>query len=85
MKIGVAGTVESNDCLITVEESDKLEVKIESIVMEFFGKQIEKVIRETLEELQIKFIKVTCNDKGALDYTIKSRLKTAIKRMEASS
>jgi len=42
MKIGVAGTVESNDCLITVEESDELEIIIESIVMEFFGEQIKK-------------------------------------------
>lgn len=82
MKIGVAGTVESNDCLITVEESDKLEIIIESIVMEFFGEQIKKVIVDTLKELQIKTMKVTCNDKGALDYTIKSRLVTAIKRME---
>ncbi len=82
MKIGVAGTVESNDCLITVEESDKLEIIIESIVMEFFGEQIKKVIVDTLKELQIKTMKITCNDKGALDYTIKSRLVTAIKRME---
>ncbi|HRT69146.1 MAG TPA: citrate lyase acyl carrier protein [Bacilli bacterium] len=82
MKIGVAGTVESNDCLITVEESDELEIIIESIVMEFFGEQIKKVIVDTLDELKIKTIKVTCNDKGALDYTIKSRLVTAIKRME---
>ncbi|HNZ77616.1 MAG TPA: citrate lyase acyl carrier protein [Bacilli bacterium] len=82
MKIGVAGTVESNDCLITVEESDELEIIIESIVMEFFGEQIKKVIVDTLSELKIKTIKVTCNDKGALDYTIKSRLVTAIKRME---
>ncbi len=82
MKIGVAGTVESNDCLITVEESDELEISIESIVMEFFGEQIKKVIVDTLSELKIKTIKVTCNDKGALDYTIKSRLVTAIKRME---
>ena len=82
MTIGVAGTVESNDCLITVEESDELEIIIESIVMEFFGEQIKKVIVDTLVELKIKTIKVTCNDKGALDYTIKSRLVTAIKRME---
>lgn len=82
MKIGVAGTVESNDCLITVEANDKLEIIIESIVIEFFGEQIKKVIEDTLAELNIKAIKVTCNDKGALDYTIKSRLVTAIKRME---
>ena len=57
MKIGVAGTVESNDCLITVEESDELEIIIESIVMEFFGEQIKKVIVDTLVELKIKPLK----------------------------
>ena len=42
MKIGVAGTVESNDRLITVEESDELEIIIESIVMRVFGEQLRK-------------------------------------------
>lgn len=84
MKIGVAGTVESNDCLISVSESDNLEITIESIVFEYFGDQIKKVIINTLKELNINSIKVVCTDKGALDYTIKSRLVTAIKRMEGN-
>ncbi len=81
MKIGVCGSLESNDCLITVEESDKLEIIIESIVYDFFAEQIEDVIKNTLIEQGIAQIKVFCNDKGALDYTIKSRLEVAIKRM----
>lgn len=82
MKIGVCGSLESNDVLITVEESDRLEINIESIVFDYFGDKIESVIKNTLNELNISHIKVFCNDKGALDYTIKSRLITAIKRME---
>lgn len=76
--------MESNDALITVRESDKLEITIKSIVYDFFHKQIEKVIRETLAELGIDKISVVCEDKGALDYTIKARLTVAVKRMEAS-
>ncbi len=81
MKIGVAGSLESNDALITVKEADELKIIIKSIVFDFFGEQIEKVIRDTLNELNINNIEVECNDKGALDYTIKSRLCTAIQRM----
>ncbi|HEY8445443.1 MAG TPA: citrate lyase acyl carrier protein [Bacilli bacterium] len=81
MKKGMAGSLESNDCLITVTPSDTLEIEIKSIVYDFFKDQIEKVIKDTLQELEIKKIKVIVEDKGALDYTIKARLKTAIKRM----
>ena len=84
MKKGVAGSIESNDVKINVEESKKQEIKIESIVYEFYGKQIYQTIVDTLEELGIKNIKVLVQDKGALDYTIKSRLITAIERMRDS-
>ena len=84
MKRGIAGSLESNDALITVKESDKLEITVRSIVYEFFHRQIEKVIRETLSELGIDKISIVCEDKGALDYTIKARLMVAIKRMEAA-
>ena len=35
-----------------------------------------------MEELNINNVKVSCQDKGALDYTIKARLVTALTRME---
>lgn len=85
MKVGVAGSVESNDILITVQPSEKLIIEITSIVDAFFHDQIENVIKETLEQLNVKKVKVVCQDKGALDYTIKARLVTALTRMEASN
>ena len=85
MKKGVAGTLESNDALITVYENDKLEIEISSIVYDFFKDEIEKVIKDTLTQLKIDKIKVVIVDKGALDYTIKARLVTAIKRMEKAN
>ena len=81
MKIASCGTMESNDCLMTVKENDALEIVIESIVFEQFGDQILRVIEETLKQLGIKDIYVLCQDKGALDYTIKARLATAVQRM----
>ena len=81
MKKAQAGSVESNDVLITVSESDTLEISITSIVSAFFYDQIYQVIKNTLAELNINKIKVEAIDKGALDYTIKARLITAIERM----
>lgn len=77
-----AGTLESNDCLVTVQHSDQLEITVESIVYEVFGEQIEHEIREVLKKLNIKKLNVHISDKGALDYTIRARLMTAIKRLE---
>ena len=82
MKIGVAGSLESNDALITVTPSNEREIEIESIVYDFFHEQIEQVIIDTLNDLGKENVKVSCKDKGALDYTIRARLITAIERME---
>ena len=76
-----AGSYESSDCIMTVSRSDNLDISIESIVFEQFGEQIKAVILSTLKEENIHNIKVECFDKGALDYTIKARLLTALKRM----
>lgn len=82
MKIGVAGSLESNDAIITVKESDGLKITVKSIVYDFFHLQIEQVIKSTLKEKNLENVEVICEDKGALDYTIKARLLTAISRME---
>jgi len=82
MKKGIAGSVESNDCLITVMEVSKRDIEIHSIVDAFFHDQILKVIIDTLDERHLTNIQVIIEDKGALDYTIKARLITALSRME---
>ena len=82
MKIGVAGSLESNDAIITVKESDGLKITVKSIVYDFFHTQIEEVIKATLREKNLENVEVICDDKGALDYTIRARLLTAIARME---
>ncbi|AUD66103.1 citrate lyase acyl carrier protein [Tenericutes bacterium MZ-XQ] len=76
-----AGTYESNDCIVTVKKSEGITIEIDSVVKEQFGKQIEKVALETLSSLNISNIHVYIKDKGALDYTIIARIKTAIKRL----
>ena len=82
MKIGMCGSLESNDCIITVKENytQTNEIKINSIVRDFFYDQIYDVIEKTLKENNIQNVIVECNDKAALDFTIKARLLCAINR-----
>lgn len=79
--IALAGTLESNDCLITVKRQNGRKIVIDSIVFEQFGKEIEKTIIKVLDAYNINDIFVNIVDKGALDYTIEARLKTALKRL----
>lgn len=77
-----AGTMESNDIYIMIYPNDENNIKIEleSIVIKQFGKKIEEEIRKTLENLDIDSAHVVAKDRGALDYTISSRIETAVKR-----
>ena len=80
-KPAVAGTLESSDCMVTVEPGDgKVELDLESAVIRQFGPQIRKVIFETLERLDVTNGRVTVVDKGALDCTIKARVEAAVYR-----
>ena len=79
---GVAGTMESSDIQIVLEPRTEggIEVSLTSSVMNQFGRQIVKVIRETLSELNIENAFVTAVDKGALDCTIRARVTAAAVR-----
>lgn len=77
----VAGTLESSDCQVMIEEGDgKIDFTLESSVINQYGNQIRKVALETLENLDVKNAKVTIIDKGALDCTIKARIEAAVYR-----
>lgn len=84
MKIGTAGSKESNDCFVTVEEAKETKIVIDSIVGAFFYDQIKETVENTLKELNMDHVLVTVVDKGALDYTIKSRVISAVKRMKSN-
>lgn len=77
----VAGTLESSDCQVMIEEGDgKVEFSLESSVINQYGNQIRKVALETLKNLGVDNAKVTMIDKGALDCTIKARIEAAVYR-----
>ena len=76
-----AGSLESNDCLITIKENHKTTIHIDSIVGHLFYDQILKAVKETLVAEHVNNVEVIVQDKGALDYTIRARVLVAIKRM----
>jgi len=80
-KQAVCGTLLSNDCFVRLYPgSGKIELDIKSPVLNLFGKQIEKTILDTLKANGVTSCKLFFEDKGALDYTIKARVETAVKR-----
>ena len=86
-KAATAGTLESSDCMVTVEPGEgKVDFSLESSVINQFGNQIRKVALETLERLDVTNAHVTVVDKGALDCTLKARVECAVFRScDASS
>ena len=81
IKVAMAGTLESSDAQIVVEPgNDKIELIIESSVIHQYGKQIRKVVLETLERLGVTSGRVMVFDKGALDCTLKARVECAVYR-----
>ena len=78
--IAVAGTLESSDIYVEVEPSEKLELNIESVVLNQFGEEIRATILSVLEELGVKNGKISVQDKGAIDCTIRARVETAVRR-----
>lgn len=80
-KPAVAGTMESSDCMVTVEPGNgSIEFTLDSTVAHQFGNQIRKVTMETLKRLDIDNVKISIVDKGALDCTVKARIEGAVYR-----
>lgn len=83
-KSAQAGAQESNDILITVTPNvhGGIQVELESkrVILKQFGKQMERVIREKVEEMGVEDVTIKAQDKGALDYTIKARVQAALER-----
>ncbi len=80
IKSGVAGTLESSDVIVTVAPNDTIEIEITSSVEKQYGNKIKATVKAVLAEMEVAGVKVTVNDKGALDCTIKARLQAAVMR-----
>lgn len=86
LKSAVAGTLESSDCMVTVEPGEGVSLSLSSSVMNQYGRQIKATVLETLDRLGVENANVTVVDKGALDCTLKARVECAVFRScDASS
>ena len=80
--LAIAGSLESSDIMITIDENpnNKIEIDIISPVKSQFGDQIRDVILSTIKQTGLESATVKAIDQGALDYTIIARTTTAIFR-----
>lgn len=76
-----AGTMESSDAYVEIMPGNgDLEIQLESVVKEQFGEEIEKAVREVLDENAVSNATVRVVDRGALECVIRARVEAAIYR-----
>ena len=75
-----AGTLESSDALVEIAPAETLTLSLQSIVMERFGKAIEKTAREELSRLGVEKAAVSISDRGALNCVLRARIEAAVCR-----
>lgn len=82
--VGVCGNEKDSDALITVNlDNVGIEIEIESKNKKMFGNLMEKAVKEVLADMKIENAKVLVQDFGALDFVIKGRTRTAVRRAVA--
>ena len=80
-KTAIAGSLESNDCMVTVAPAaEGIVIEVDSIVKKQFGAQIIAAVEQTLQALSVNAAEVRIQDKGAVECTIKARTETAVRR-----
>ena len=85
LKSAAAGTLESSDCMVTVEPGEGISLDLTSSVMNQYGRQIKAAVLETLDRLGVQNVNVTVVDKGALECTLKARVECAVFRSSDAS
>ena len=74
-KPAMAGTLESSDCQVTVEPGNgSVEFSLESAVINQYGNQIRKVVLQTLENLDVKDVKISVVSRPLMRTTLSQPL-----------
>ncbi len=77
------GLDDKGDALVHISPAKKgsgISLEITSKVESMFGDQIRTSALEVLDDYRLTDVKVSINDKGALDYALRARLIVAIER-----
>jgi citrate lyase subunit gamma (acyl carrier protein) len=82
IRTAMAGSLESNDVLVVLREQAEEEpvIEVQSIVEKQFGRQIRESVAEVLGRFGLRKVRVSIQDKGAYDCTIRARVEAAILR-----
>ncbi|MDF2572730.1 MAG: citD 1 [Sporomusa sp.] len=83
LKPAQAGTLESNDIMITVAPGaagSGVVLELESIVLAQYGQAIKKTITGIVTEQNVTDIYIKAIDRGALDCTIQARTLAVLSR-----
>ncbi len=81
-KAAIAGTLESNDVMITIGPNNGggVEIELESVVAAQFGESIRETVHQVLREFGVTDAAVKLADRGALDCVIRARMRCAVCR-----
>lgn len=83
MQCAQAGLAEKGDALITIEPRPIGEgrlILVKSPVMVEFGRHIKETVNAVLDAQNVDDASVQVEDKGALDFALRSRCETALQR-----
>ena len=83
LREATAGRDEKGDivvCLSPGKENSGIQIEIESTVKSLFGDQIRASALAMVEGCNLRDLKISIRDQGALDYAIRARVQTAIER-----
>lgn len=86
VKTAQAGTLESNDIMVTIAPGapqSGVIIELDSIVLLQYGEAITDMIQKTIKEQSVQDVMVKAVDRGALDCTIRARTLTALARAGA--
>ena len=79
-----AGALVSNDVLVTVTPNEEggvqVQLETKNVISKQFGNQIQQVVKDKVAEMGVEDVVVKVQDKGALNYTIRARVQTALER-----
>ncbi|MCC8193921.1 MAG: citrate lyase acyl carrier protein [Deltaproteobacteria bacterium] len=88
LKAAQAGTLESSDMLVAIApapEGAGVTVQLASPTLQQYGGHMKEVILAVLKECGVSDATVDANDKGAVDFVIEARVKTAVLRAAEAS
>jgi citrate lyase subunit gamma (acyl carrier protein) len=82
LNTAIAGTLESSDALVRIEPNDEegIVLEVSSVVEKQFGEEIQRVVLETIKELEVRNVTISITDRGALNCTLRARVQTAVLR-----